>query len=154
MLRQVETPSSLSLVAVMCDLPYPPALLLESSFDASITDSDEFRRGCQWGYDAYFEDMYVERESETALVFVAKCYTWAEIVEFIIQNTLGENAPGYFISRDWRAGFGLGWLSALALTNQQEAMMGLTMLTALIVAPASDRKSVASWQGVGGVLCC
>jgi len=154
MLRQVETCSSLPVAAVVCDLPYSPALLLESSFDASITDSDEFRRGCQWGFDAYFEDMYVTGESETELVFVAKCYTWAEIVEFVTQNALGENAPGYFISRDWRAGFGLGWLSALALTNRREAMMGLTMLTALIVGPASERQSVATWQGVGGALCC
>ena len=153
MLSRVESPSSLPMVALMREVPYSPALLLESSFDASITDSDEFRKACQWGYDAYFEDMYITGESETALVFVAKCYTWAEIVEFVTQNALGENAPGYFISRDWRAGFGLGWLSALALTNRQEAMMGLTMLTVLIVAPASDRKSVASRHGVGGALC-
>jgi len=138
----------------MSEVPYSPALLIESSFDASITDSDEFRRACQWGYDAYFEDMYVTGESETELVFVARCYTWVEMVEFVMQNALGEHAPGYFISRDWRAGFGLGWLSALALTNRREAMMGLTMLTALIVGPASERQSVATWQGVGGALCC
>ena len=88
MLSRVETSSSLSLVAVMCDLPYSPALLLKSSFDASITDSDEFRKACQWGYDAYFEDMYVTGESETALVFVAKCFTWVEIVEFVTQMRL------------------------------------------------------------------
>jgi hypothetical protein len=95
------------------------------------------------GFDAYFDTMYEWGESKAELVFVEKHYTWAEIVEFVIQTVLGEDPPGYVTLRDWRAGFGLGWLSALALTNRHEARMGLAMLTTLLVGPASDRKVAA-----------
>ena len=143
MLSRVETRSSLAVAAVVCEVPYSPALLLESSFDASITDSSEFRKACQWGFDAYFEYMYEFDSSGVELVFVSRLYTWVEIVELVVETALREDWAGYQISRDWRVGFGLGWLSALALVNRQEAMMGLTMLMALIVGSVSERKLVA-----------
>ena len=132
MLNRTEIRQPGLTVAAFAEVPYSPALLLESSFDASVTESDEFHLGCKWGFDAYFDTMYHWGESKAELVFVEKHYIWAEIVEFVIQTVLGEDPPGYVTLRDWRAGFGLGWLSALALTNRHEAMLGLTMLTVLL----------------------
>jgi hypothetical protein len=143
MLNRTEIRQPVLTVAAFAEVPYSPALLLESSFDASVTDSDEFHLGCKWGFDAYFDTMYELGASKAELVFVEKHYTWAEIVEFVIQTVLGEDPPGYVTLRAWRAGFGLGWLSALALTNRREARMGLTMLTTLLVGPASERKVAA-----------
>jgi len=132
MLNRTEIRQPALTVAAFAEVPYSPALLLESSFDASVTDSEEFHLGCKWGFDAYFDTMYGWGESKAELVFVEKRYTWAEIVEFVFLTALGEDPPGYVTLRDWRAGFGLGWLSALALTNRHEAMLGLTMLTVLL----------------------
>ena len=143
MLNRTEIRQPGLTVAAFAEVPYSPALLLESSFDASVTDSDEFHLGCKWGFDAYFDTMYHWGESKAELVFVEKHYTWAEIVEFVIQTVLGEDPPGSVTLRDWRAGFGLGWLCALALTNQREARMGFTMLTTLLLGPTSDRKVAA-----------
>jgi len=151
MLNRTEIRQPGLTVAAFAEMPYSPALLLESSFDASVTDSDEFHLGCKWGFDAYFDTMYDWGESKAELVFVEKRYTWAEIVEFVIQTVLGKEPPGYVTLRDWRAGFGLGWLSALALTNRHEARLGLAMLTTLLVGPTSDRKGAASWLARGGV---
>ena len=117
------------------------------------TDSSEFRKACLWGFDAYFEGMYEWESSGGTLVFVPRLHTWVEVVELVVETALCEDWAGYQISRGGRAGFGLGWLSALALVNRQEAMVGLTMLMALIVGPAADRMSVVSWHGVGGALC-
>ncbi len=115
------------------DVPYSPALLLESRFDASITDDDEFAKGCAWGFDAYFEEMFQWNETRTELVFVQKAYTWAEVVSWLIEGVLTGDEPASLTSRAWRAGFLLGWLSALALTRRPMALLGLEVLHALIV---------------------
>jgi hypothetical protein len=119
-------------VAAFVDVPYSPTLLLESRFDASMTDDGEFRAGCEWGYSAYFEGMFEWNASRTDIVFVEKCYSWSEVVEFVVATGRCRHEPEP-TPHNWRAGFCLGWLSALALTNQYEAVMGLTMLTVLLV---------------------
>lgn len=58
MLNRTETRQPGLTVTAFAEVPYSPALLLESSFDASVTDSDEFHLGCKWGFDAYFDTMY------------------------------------------------------------------------------------------------
>src|SRR5438477_3772005 len=133
MLNRTEIRQPGLTVAAFAEVPYSPALLLESSFDASVIDNDEFHLGCKWGFDAYFDTMYEWGESKAELVFVEKHYTWAEIVEFVIQTVLGEDPPGYVTLRDWRAGVGRGWLSALALTNRCDPRMGRTVWSTLFV---------------------
>ncbi len=119
------------------DLPYSPALLLDSKFDVSITDDAEFREACEDGFKAYFEGMY-EMDDEGDGVFVACCYTWAEVVEQVADSVLSEGCPGRLLPCAERAGFALGWLSALALTDPSMAMRALSVLEALLV-PSEKR---------------
>src|SRR2546429_6605677 len=132
MLNRTEIRQPALSVAAFAEVPYSPALLLESSFDASVTDSEEFHLGCKWGFDAYFDTMYGWGESKAELVFVEKRYTWAEIVEIVFLTALGEDLPGYVTLRDWRAGFCLCWLSALALAKRHGGVLGLSMLSLLL----------------------
>ncbi len=124
-------------VADCSDMPYAPVLLLDSKFDASITDDSEFREACEDGFKAYFEEMY-EWDEEDDDVFVERCYTWAEVIESVVDNALSEGEPGRLLPCVERAGFALGWLSALALTDRSMARRALTVLEALLV-PSEKR---------------
>ncbi len=147
MLNRTETRQPDLTVAAFVDVPYSPALLLESSFDVSVIHDLDFRSGCEWGYNAYFENMCEWDGAHEELIVVPQHYTWPKIVAFVVETA---GAVGCFRDKRgdgfpfaWHAGFGLGWLSALALTNRHEAMMGLAMLTALIIPLASHRTLVA-----------
>ena len=118
--------------AAFVDLPYSPALLLDSSFSANITDNPEFHKACKYGFDAYFEDMY-ELDEEYNETFVEKRYSWAEVATLV-----GETVWSIGL-RDWRrvpsawgAGFGLGWLSAHALVERPVSLLALEVLRVLI----------------------
>src|SRR5437588_5825944 len=131
MLEQTQTLSSMAVsltAAAFVDVPYSPAFLLESRFDASITDDPEFPFTCGCGFDAYFAEMFEWNEEHTDLVFVEKCYTWAEVAELVAETMLHEDRPEHIESNASRAGFVLGWLSALALTHRSLALTGLTLL--------------------------
>lgn len=117
------------------EMPYSPALLLDSKFDASLTDDPEFRIGCKWGFDAYFEFMYRLDKASGKSVFVAEVYTWHEVVRFILNNVMDERGVADDRYRGWRAGFLLGWLSALALTDRVLAVNGLAVVERLVVSP-------------------
>src|SRR5207248_9007164 len=106
MLNRTEIRQPRLTVAAFAEVPYSPALLLESSFDASVTDSDEFHLGGRWGFDAYFDTMYHWGESKAELVFGEKHYIWAEIVEFVFQTVVGDDATGCVSWRGGRAGVG------------------------------------------------
>src|SRR6266567_9192245 len=124
-------------VADYVEMPYSPALLLDSKFDASITDDPEFREACKDGFTFYFEEMY-EWDEEDDEVFVERCYTWVEVIESVVDNALSEGEPGRLLPCVERAGFALGWLSALALTDRSMARRALTVLEALLV-PSEKR---------------
>src|SRR6266704_6973752 len=102
-------------VADCVDLPYSPALLLDSKFDASITDDSEFCEGCETGFDAYFESMYQWNEARTDTVFVQQWFSLGEVLAFVAENVFAEDEHDRLLPLGWRAGFLLGWLSALAL---------------------------------------
>ncbi len=148
MLEQTQTLSSMAVsltAAAFVDVPYSPAFLLESRFDASITDDPEFPFTCGCGFDAYFAEMFEWNEEHTDLVFVEKCYTWAEVVELVTETMLHGDKPERVESRSARAGFALGWLSALALVNREWALMGLTLLTVLVTPSwSSQRRHLAT----------
>jgi hypothetical protein len=152
MIRTVEIITEVSpLTAADCSgLPYSPALLLGSKLDASITDDPEFRRACAWGFDTYFDEMYQWDESRENLVFVARTYTWDEVIEGVVRGTLFEDLPGCLVSAACRAGGVLGWLSAHALVNRSDAVLALAVLRSLIVRPceASCEDAAASWLAV------
>jgi hypothetical protein len=117
------------------EMPYSPAFLLDAKFDASITDSPEFGRACASGFETYFEEMYQWDESREHLVFVARSYTWEEVIEGVVRGTLFEDMPGCVVSAASRAGGVLGWLSAHALVNRSEALLAVTVLRHLMVWP-------------------
>jgi len=134
MFKQVDGTTSVLSAAAFVEMKYSPAVLLEASLGADITDDAEFRKACEWGFDAYFEEMYHWNASHTDLEFLETCYTWSEVVEFVIEVVLGEYQElAVMPSRCWRAGFVLGWLSALALVNRFDAVRAVTLLRALIV---------------------
>lgn len=118
--------------AAFVDLPYSPALLLDSSFSAAITDDAEFPVACSSGYEAYFEEMYQENEECTGSVFVAQSYTRPDVIAFVMENARSHEAPFLPPSLAWDAGFVLGWLSAHALVDRPAALMGLEVLQRVI----------------------
>ena len=119
-------------IADFVEMPYSPAVLLDSKFDASMTYDPEFREASRDGFTFYFEEMY-EWDEEDNEVFVGRCYTWVEVIESVVDNALSEGEPGRLLPCVERAGFALGWLSALALTDRSTARRALTVLEALLV---------------------
>lgn len=115
-------------------VPYSSALLLPVRFDASIIDDPEYAAACQGGFEGYFEGMLDWNEAGDDLVFVNRCYTWVDIVQNVSDNLLNTNTlPGCSpTSLAWRAGYMLGWLSALALTDRALALRGVSLLCVLV----------------------
>lgn len=118
--------------AAFVEVPYSPTFLLDCSFPAFIRHDHEFALACGCGFDDYFEMMYEWSESDE-LVFVEKFYTWAEVVTFVIDEMFPCTWYGHETSLPFRAGFLLGWLSALALVNRSMAVMALDIVQALLV---------------------
>ena len=125
--------------AAFVDLPYSPALLLHSSFRAAILDDAEFAPACGYGFEAYFEEMYQDNETGTGSVFVARSYSWAEVIDFVMENARSHEARFMPPSLAWDAGFVLGWLSAHALVDRPVALMALEVLHRLIASSAHVR---------------
>ena len=119
--------------AAFVDLPYSPALLLDSSFSATITDDSEFHTACESAFDAYFEEMY-ELDGNKS-VFVEKFYSGSDMVIFVLENVLHwkeDDRLAGLSSVAWDAGFALGWLSAHALVDRPASLLALEVLRALI----------------------
>lgn len=115
-------------------VPYSSALLLPVRFDASITDDLCFADACKGGFEGYFEDMLEWDESGDDFVFVDRCYTWAEVERVICDDLLSTPflLPGVApASLAFNAGYTLGWLSALALSERALALRGASLLCAL-----------------------
>jgi hypothetical protein len=126
------TKVSLLTMADLAEMPYSPALLLESRFDASVTDNPEFRAACEIGFDAYFDGL-IELDEESHVTFVEKPHTWAELVAFVDETAGVTGSQGrHGVSFAWGSGFGLGWLSAHALVKREDAVMALGRLMARI----------------------
>ena len=129
------------LTAADCaEMPYASALLLDSKFDASITDDPEFRGACETGFDAYFEEMYAWNEVGDDLVFVEKQYAWREVRTFVVRNAMAHDGRGELLPCGWRAGFVLGWLSALALTDRSVALRALSVVERLLTLHGKRRR--------------
>jgi hypothetical protein len=121
--------------SLFVDLPYSPVLLLDAHFGADLTDHKDFVTACGEGFEFYFENMYHYGSEDLPEVFEDYFYTWPEVEDVVIENVM-LSSPGeqvYVrmfgpISLAWRAGFVLGWLSALALVDRVLALCGLALL--------------------------
>jgi hypothetical protein len=135
-LPYVLTPGAPSLFK---DLPFNAALLLPVSLDVSLTAHAKFLPGCEDGFDWYFESMHALND-DGVVFFADSFYAWDEVQSFLTRNVLPDVAvlrsgvsPQKALSLlSWRAGFCLGWLSALALTDRALALQGLAFLTYLV----------------------
>ncbi len=105
-------------------LPYSPALMLDARLSAVITDDPEFRPACEWGFTVFFEE--VENEEFEACTM--------EAVKAAIRENMRDDIDPFFggVPLVNRVGVSLGWLSALALAQYQEAKEGLQELMALL----------------------
>ena len=115
------------------DLPYSPVLLLPVHFDAALTSDPEYVTACEVGFDAYFEEMLVPGDSLEQASYVSYFYTCSEVLCLIADDLLGEEESIFSPSSSaWCAGFRLGWLSALALTQRDLALFVLAALVVLV----------------------
>jgi hypothetical protein len=115
------------------DVDYHPGLLLPVSFDRSITTDPEYIAACQHGFGSYFEEM-VNRseESDDPFPLVARYYTRRDVAAYIV-DTLTRHDERWLVVCSpaplcWHVGFLVGWLSALALTNDALAWFGVDVL--------------------------
>jgi hypothetical protein len=112
------------------DLPCAPALLLESKFDASITDAPEFRAACTWGYVAYCNERWHTVDGVSG--YVEQRLSGVEVQGLLADEYERACEAMQSTSLACRAGFWLGWLSAYAQECWSEAVAALEVLTALV----------------------
>lgn len=121
----------------LAGIAYSPALLLDGRFDVTITDDPVFDKACEAGFDAFFESMYQHVEGQDGLVFVEREYTLLAVKNEMLQAMLIDLNSSNRLA--WRAGFLLGWLSALALGQRDTALYGLGVLRYNIKKKAQHR---------------
>ncbi len=116
-------------VADVIDMPYSSALLLDGRFDASLTDTSLFSRAGKSGFESYVESMWNEDEAGNE-VFVGRLYKRSAVLNIVRQNAVVDKVFASELA--WRVGFVLGWLSALALVQPDDALVGLRFLRELV----------------------
>ena len=119
------------------DLPYSPTLLLAAHFDASLTDDLEYLEGCEWGFHYYFAEMHHWTPDLSTYTFVDRHSTLDEVRDYLLREIVYDPVRNPTLLA-CRAGWGLGWLSALALTDRSLALMGLELLQELVLHDESD----------------
>ncbi len=106
------------------DLPYSPTLLLSAPFDAALMADLEYQAGCECGFDSYFAEMRHWLPDLSNFTFVDRLHTSASVREYLLREIVYDPVRNSCFL-PWRAGWGLGWLSALALTDPSLALLGL-----------------------------
>ena len=121
--------SPAGVVAVACltfvdfaNVPYHPAFLLPARFHASLVSHPEYTSACRGGFDGYLSegDGLDNPTREGVMAFVAE-----ELVCVAFDERFKPELA-------YRAGFVLGWLSALALMDWALALAGLELLHVLV----------------------
>lgn len=130
-LLTINAPSALS-PSIFADIPYSPDLLLDAHFGSHITDDPEFSRACQSNFDTYFEVMYQPDASGDGVQFVERFYTLPQVYREVCEDLFQTSPCAELPSLAWRVGFVLGWLSALALVQREEALKGLAIPRCLV----------------------
>src|SRR5437660_9466493 len=95
-------------------LSYSPALLLDARLSAAITDDADFRSACEWGFWSFWEGVDCDDDG-LCTVKEARAAT-RENMRDDVHPFFGPPPP--LVSR---VGVSLGWLSALALAQCEEA---------------------------------
>lgn len=131
MINQVRVTDALSLTSVTP--VYSPACLLDvSSLDARLTTDTNFADGCERGYFNYFDPDEIEDEDGVVLACTAP-HTPSQILENLFTSLLsliGESDfPGH---TPFMIGYCVGWLSAIAVAQSDEAATGMLALTSLV----------------------
>ncbi len=143
MLEIVRPPESLPVVTLapvtrspstadFKDLPYSPTLLLSAQFDSALTADPEYQESCEWGYESYFAEMHRWLPDLREFTFHDRIHTLTSVEQYLLCEVVYDPVrnPGSLASR---AGWGLGWLSALALTDRPLALSGLELLQDLVL---------------------
>ncbi len=127
--------NGLPLAVADLDFSYAPDFLLSAPFGRSIVEHSDFVLACENGFTCYFEELIGDDEQGRE-VFAKQGYTWDEVVTFLVKCVEGfSNSEVMLVcqmSLAWLAGFGLGWLSALAVFRPEEAGRALVVLTVLL----------------------
>jgi hypothetical protein len=127
-----------------CLMKYTPALLLDAGLDTLIVGHPAFASACQKGFD------------RDRTVFVDGCsYSWHEVrnevVGWVFRDYDEDEWYGGVSSLAGRVGEMLGWLSAVHLTQPQEARRGLNLLRAIVpVCQKEEMELVGTCEGLVG----
>jgi hypothetical protein len=116
---------------------YSPTLLLPVHWDASITADPEYQAGCECGFDSYFAEMCHWLPDLSSFTFVDRLHTSASVRDYLLREIVYDPVRNSCFL-PWRAGWGLGWLSALALTDPSLALLGLELLQTIVLHDESD----------------
>ncbi len=119
------------------NLPYSPTLLLSAHFEPSLTADPEYEAGCECGFDSYFTEMHHWLPNLSGYTFIDRYHTPASVKSYLLSNTVYDPVRNPTLLA-WRSGWGLGWLSALALTDRPLALCGLEFLQELVLQDESD----------------
>lgn len=108
-------------------VPYSSASLLEMALPIAVVVHSSFGQACEEGYYGYFRGM-MRGSGLFDACFENHFYTWDEVAAFLADELV--SMPLDTVA--WRAGFLLGWLSALALTDRALALRGVEVLRMLM----------------------
>jgi hypothetical protein len=121
---------------VLENMLYSPALLLDGRFDASFVDHADFGVACRVGFEAWIEETFGYDE-HGQLVLDRASYTQREVGDVLVANVCRRYDGGEAFfgvpSLPWRAGFLLGWLSALALLDAALAVRCVGILSDVVL---------------------
>lgn len=112
------------------DISYTPDVLLHAPLRESITSHAHFEEACAAGFEGCFEGL-VDVDGNGEEVFVKRGYSWDEVVMFLV-DVVTEELPVLCLPLAWKVGFCLGWLSALALLQPEDARRAMVVLLVLL----------------------
>jgi hypothetical protein len=104
-------------------------LLLHIHFDTSLTADPEYQEGCECGFDSYFTEMHHWLPDMKGWTFVDHFHTPTSVRDYLLSEIVYDPLRNPDL---------LVWLSALALTDQSLALMGLELLRAIVLQDESD----------------
>ena len=100
------------------------------------------------GYWFYREEMYVVDEVTDQAHYVPFSYSLAEVLNEVEESIRpADRRLAVALPLAWRVGFSVGWLSALAVAQPDEARQGMVILTALVTPLLLSQKRNVSGSG-------
>lgn len=122
------------LLTSFASVEYRPAFLLSPDLDRVIVGTDDYRRATQHGFESYFEEMYQDDPTnEAEMIFVPHLHTRREMLAAILETMRDYSPPFRRPLLAWRVGFVVGWLSAFAIADPENARVGIHFLQQCIL---------------------